>query len=48
MGLTVIEVDEMICIDSSGDWERASTFRKFLGLSLESRTYGAAAIVILG
>ena len=46
--VTMIEIDEMIRIDSSGGWEHTSAFLAILELSLESRTYGAATMLILG
>ena len=43
----MVEIDEMICVDSSGDWDRRQRFQALSGI-LEPRTYGAAAISIFG
>ena len=44
---TMVEIDEMICIDSGGDLGWASAFRIILGWGLGPwRTYGAAATSI--
>jgi hypothetical protein len=31
----MIEIDEMICIDSSGDWERPSVFQAIFGVAFK-------------
>jgi len=44
----VVEIDEMICIDSSRDWERTLAFQAVLEWSLDPRTDGTATMLILG
>ena len=44
----MVEIDEMICVDSSGDWERTLAFQAFSEWTFKSRTDRAATMLILG